>query len=58
VVELVKYADVYRLGSNLAHIRTRIYYAMGLDTWQKWANLTSEAIIAMFADYVRQHDLV
>lgn len=57
IVELVKYCDIYRLGSNLSHIRTRIYYAMGLDTWQKWASLTSEVIIAMFADYIRQHEL-
>ncbi len=57
IVEIVKYCDVYRMGSNLSHIRTKIYYDMGLDTWQKWANMTSEAIIAMFTDYVKQHNL-
>ena len=57
IVEIVKCCDIYRTGSNLKHIRTRIYYDMGLDTWQKWANSTSEEIIEMFTEYIKQHDL-
>ncbi|MBN1921428.1 MAG: hypothetical protein JW892_09300, partial [Anaerolineae bacterium] len=35
--ECVKRCDAFRTGKNLEHIRAHLYYAMGLDTWQKWA---------------------
>lgn len=57
IEEIVRCCDVYRMGSNLTHIRARIYYDMGLDTWQKWADSTSEEIIAAFAEYVESHGL-
>jgi hypothetical protein len=50
--EIVKYCDFYRTGLNLNHIRAQIYYDMGLDTWQKWANQTSESIILMFTAFL------
>jgi hypothetical protein len=46
--EIVKMCDFYRTGKNLDHIRAKIYYDMGMDTWQKWAGATSEAIIDRF----------
>jgi hypothetical protein len=55
--EVVKLCDYYRTGKNLQHIRARIYYELGLDTWQKWAEQTSEAIIAMFTKYIQEHPL-
>lgn len=57
VGEIVKLCDYYRTGKNLQHIRAKIYYAMGLDTWQKWAGQTSESIIAMFARYIQENHL-
>ncbi|OGN91300.1 MAG: hypothetical protein A2Y88_01400 [Chloroflexi bacterium RBG_13_48_10] len=57
IAEIVKCCDFYRTGTNLSHIRSRIYYEMGLDTWQKWADSTAEGIIAKFADYVHIHNL-
>jgi hypothetical protein len=54
VDEIVKYCDFYRTGKNLKHIRAKIYYDMGMDTWQKWAEEISEAIIARFADYIQE----
>ena len=54
VDEIVKYCDYYRSGKNLKHIRAKIYYDMGMDTWQKWAEGTSEAIIARFTEYIQE----
>jgi hypothetical protein len=55
IAEAVRLCDYYRTGKNLEHIRAKIYYAMGLDTWQKWAAATSEAIIASFTQYIQAH---
>jgi len=55
--EVVKVCDYYRTGKNLHHIRAKIYYDMGMDTWQKWAEHTSETIIAMFTAYIQEHPL-
>ena len=57
LVEIARGCDMYRMGTNLNHIRARIYYEMGLDTWQKWAGSISEAIIQRFTDYIQQHEL-
>lgn len=57
IEEAVKLCDFYRTGKTLGHIRAKIYYAMGLDTWQKWAGQTSEEIIALFAQYVQENHL-
>lgn len=54
VKEIVRCCDMYRTGANLKHIRTRIYYDMGLDSQQKWADSTSEEIIARFSAYIQQ----
>ena len=55
VNEIVKLCDYYRTGKNLGHIRAKIYYDMGMDTWQKWAEGTSEAIIARFTEYIQEN---
>jgi hypothetical protein len=55
--EITRCCDMYRMGKNLNHIRDRIYYDMGFDTWQKWAGATAEDILAAFSDYIRQHAL-
>jgi hypothetical protein len=55
--EIVKLCDYYRTGKNLNHIRAKIYYDMGMDTWQKWAEQTSDAIISMFTAYIQQNAL-
>jgi hypothetical protein len=55
--EIVKLCDYYRTGKNLTHIRAKIYYAMGMDTWQKWADQNSAAIIAMFTAYIQETHL-
>jgi hypothetical protein len=55
--EMVKACDFYRTGKNLEHIRAKIYYDMGLDTWQKWAEGTAETIIARFTAYMQEHPL-
>jgi len=55
--EIVKLCDYYRTGKNLDHIRAKIYYDMGMDTWQKWAEQTSEAIIARFSAYIQENPL-
>lgn len=57
VEEIVKLCDYYRTGKNLRHIRAKIYYDMGMDTWSKWAGQTSEAIISMFTEYIRENHL-
>jgi len=57
LAEIARGCDMYRMGTNLNHIRSRIYCEMGLDTWQKWAGSTSEAIIQRFTDYIQQHEL-
>lgn len=57
IEEMVKCCDVYRMGSNLKHIRTRIYYEIGLDTWQKWASATSEEIIERFSEHITSQGL-
>jgi len=57
LVEMVKFCDIYRMGSNLAHIRIVIYYDMGLDTWQKWAEQDADRIITMFKDYINRYAL-
>ncbi|HNS51582.1 MAG TPA: hypothetical protein PKO09_10425 [Anaerolineae bacterium] len=55
--EAVKVCDLFRTGRNLRHIRAQIYYRMGMDTWQKWAEQTSEAIISLFASYIQDSPL-
>jgi len=55
--EAVKVCDYFRTGQNLRHIRAQIYYEMGMDTWQKWAEQTSEAIISQFTQYVQDRSL-
>jgi hypothetical protein len=30
---------------------------MGMDTWQKWSESSSEAIISMFKEYVMENHL-
>jgi len=55
--EIVKLCDYCRTGKNLQHIRAKIYYEMGMDTWQKWAAQGSATIIAMFAEYVHKNHL-
>lgn len=57
VSNITRCCDIYRTGANVNHIRTRIYYDMGLDTQQKWAESTSEAIISRFTEYIQQHGL-
>lgn len=57
VAEGVRLCDFYRSGKNLEHIRAKIYYAMGLDTWQKWAEVTAEDVIALFTRYVKENNL-
>lgn len=51
----VKRCDYFRTGKNLDHIRAHLYYAMGLDTWQKWAGSDTAAIIARFDAYLQDH---
>jgi hypothetical protein len=55
--EIVKYCDFYRTGKNLEHIRAKLYYDMGFDTWQKWANHSSEDIISKFIEYIQRKNL-
>lgn len=55
--EVVKLCDYCRTGKNLQHIRAKIYYEMGMDTWQKWAEQDSATIIAMFAEYIQKNNL-
>ena len=55
--EVVKLCDYCRTGKNLQHIRAKIYYEMGMDTWQKWAEQTSETIIASFAKHIQRNHL-
>jgi hypothetical protein len=55
VVEMVKLCDFYRTGKNLQHIRSKIYYAMGMDTWQKWAQATSDEVISRFTGYIQDN---
>jgi hypothetical protein len=57
LVEITRCCDMYRLGKNLNHIRDRIYYEMGFDTWQKWAGTTSEAVLARFKEYLQQRKM-
>jgi len=57
VDDAVRLCDYYRTGKNLEHIRAKIYYAMGMDTWQKWAAATAEDIIAMFTKYIQVNNL-
>jgi hypothetical protein len=58
ITEIVKYCDFYRTGVNLEHIRAQIYLDIGLDSWQKWVDLTSEAIIAMFTAYLESNPTI
>ena len=51
--DIVKLCDYYRTGKNLGHIRAKLYFEMGIDTWQKFAYQTSEGIIAKFAEYIK-----
>jgi len=53
--EVVKLCDYCRTGKNLQHIRAKIYYEMGMDTWLKWAGQDSATIIAMFAEYIQKN---
>lgn len=53
--ECVKSCDFYRSGDNLHHLRAKIYYEMGLDTFQKWAVQNSETVIARFSAYIQQY---
>lgn len=55
--EIVKLCDYYRSGKNLQHIRAKIYYDMGMDTWQKWTEQTSESIITLFTKYIQENHL-
>jgi hypothetical protein len=55
VDEIVRLCDFYRTGKTLEHIRSKIYYAMGMDTWEKWAGATSEAIITRFTQYMQEN---
>ena len=55
--EIVKLCDYCRTGKNLQHIRAKIYYDMGMDTWQKWAEQSSATIIAMFAEHIQKNHL-
>jgi hypothetical protein len=55
--EIVKLCDYYRTGKSLQYIRAKIYYDMGMDTWQKWAEQTSAAIISMFTEYIQENHL-
>jgi len=57
LAEIARCCDMYRMGTNLSHIRARIYYQMGLDTWQKWASSTSEEIIGRFTEHLQQQGL-
>lgn len=58
VAGLVRLCDFHRTGRSLEYIRSKIYYAMGWDTWQKWAAGSSEQIIADFSEYVGQHPAI
>ncbi len=55
--EAVKVCDFYRTGKNLDHIRSRLYYDMGLDTWQIWATQTAESVIETFTNYIEANKL-
>ncbi|MBX2997600.1 MAG: hypothetical protein KF893_03745 [Caldilineaceae bacterium] len=55
--EIVKLCDYYRTGANMVHIRAKIYYEMGMDTWQKWSASSSEVIIARFREYIQENHL-
>jgi hypothetical protein len=57
VDQAVRLCDYYRTGKNLEHIRAKIYSAMGMDTWQKWAEATAEDIIALFTQYLQENNL-
>lgn len=57
IAEAVRLCDFYRTGKNLEHIRAKIYYAMGMDTWQKWVEANAEDIIALFTQYVQVNHL-
>jgi hypothetical protein len=57
VCELVKLCDFYRMGRNLDHIRSRLFYNIGLNTYEEWAGKTSEDIITLFSRFVLEHDL-
>ncbi len=56
--DCVKRCDFFRTGKNLDHIRAHLYYAMGLDTWQKWATSDAAAIIARFNAYMQEYPQV
>ena len=47
--EIVNLCDYYRTGKNLHHIRAKIYHDMGMDTWQKWAEQTSQVSLTLFS---------
>ncbi len=55
--EIIKLCDYYRTATNLQHIRAEIYYEMGMDTWQKWSESSSEAIIRMFRQHLQKSRL-
>ncbi|HNZ01912.1 MAG TPA: DUF4332 domain-containing protein [Anaerolineaceae bacterium] len=57
LMDICCWCDFYRTGTNLNHIRSRLYYAMGLNTWQKWAQASSGEVIARFAAYIRQQGM-
>jgi hypothetical protein len=53
--EIVKLCDYYRTGKNVHHLRAKIYYDMGMDTWHKWAEQSSAAIVAKFTEYIQRN---
>jgi hypothetical protein len=57
IAQLVKYCDAFRMEYDAKHIRAKLYFDMGLDTWQKWAESSSEKIIDMFTKYVKKTGL-
>lgn len=58
VVRLVRLCDFYRTGRSLEYIRSKIYYAMGMNTWQKWALASSEEVIAGFEKFLKENPAI
>ena len=58
LTEYVRVCDYFRMGGKAEAIRPILYYKMGYNTHEKWAEATPRQIIHHFEQYLKENGLV
>ena len=57
ITEYVQVCDYFRMGGKVDAIRPVLYYRMGYNTYEKWANASPMGIIHCFEQYLEENGL-